>query len=215
MSEQQRGNYKGVKSLSHTVVECPEFMPSKSAKSHWSMAETTHNDFLRDLASEVESSGFRCKTELKLEYHFPQGFSVRGSVDLVCENQDTVLLFEVKSFPLGYAFLGDRNQLLFYAYILLKQSMFPGKEIVPILVYKSDHMDPGMLPLKSTVVNLPSGQYVVLDILDGLVDAVESTVRVYQIITSSKRRNFIMGKHCFKCSNSDCVVGRARMTSYG
>ncbi|MCH1771523.1 MULTISPECIES: hypothetical protein [Metallosphaera] len=214
MSEQQRDT-RGIKDISHKVIECPEFIPTPSTKSHWKNATGFHDSFLRRLASEVESSGFKCSAEFGVEHDFPQGMKVRGKADLVCENQDTVLLFEVKSFPLGRASLGDRNQLLFYAYIMMKQSLFPGKEIVPILAYTNDDADPGMLPVKSGVVNLPPGQYVVLNVMDGLTETVESNVRAYHILTSSKRKTFVMGKHCFKCDNQNCIIIRSRMMRRG
>ncbi|BFH72986.1 hypothetical protein SJAV_09300 [Sulfurisphaera javensis] len=162
-----------------------------------------HDRIVQDIEIAMKNIGFNCNKEKVVGSKLDDGILVSGRIDLYCEKNNDVIIFEMKSSFIGNAKPNDKLQLGIY-YVLLSKI---GKNVVgAILVYNKDNNELGYesFNVGKYKLSLPKKYfYYIVDLKEAKITAeISNIVRAFK--NYSNIDSYIIGKHCDFCKNLNC-----------
>jgi len=171
-----------------TRMFCQYFIPDKKVLEH---ATGYHDKVKNELREKLEREGFKVATEVECMIKIDDFFIMRGFIDVVASRNNTVHIYEVKSYNLERATLADLYQLSMYYHgmfnLKYKSLISPYVDKKAFLVYKTG----------SDIVQIEVSK----EYLEALYQHVKN------FLTSSGSHlllRYVLGSHCRFCASEKC-----------
>ncbi len=127
--------------MSHKIrAYCPYFAWSDIVQGTFKIYDKYHEELKDKVIKWCKKKGFSVIDEFPLVYYALEGEELRpeeiGHADVLCYNNDEVILIEIKSYPRDFANVGDIYQLLSYLQALNDLKAFLEKHNIDEVIAK-------------------------------------------------------------------------------
>jgi predicted RecB family nuclease len=171
-----------------SILNCDFFIPKKDILERSSERHDEIVDFVKKI---YEQQGEKCVKEYSISDQ-----DLKGSIDLLCYNEDKYEIIEVKSTRISRGRIQDIIQLSMYAYLFNKNRKNVDKLLELSLVYRDERDN------KIVILKIPN------DLKDHIIELGK------KLAESSKQRLggklYVVGDLCNICENSNCPFKSSR-----